>query len=241
MVCHLIYRFKNENVFPDFYFQVWTDPQLTWNPGEYNDTDVIYLQADQIWHPEIYIFGALDYDYDAKEIDDIVLWSSGSTLWELHKYHNITCDFNSYHWPYDEQQCSFRFGSIAPKVQLKYVDKTPRFTIENDEWKLQEIKIEYKKLMELSDDLRFETTVYTIKLKRYSSMLHTIIVAPGVVFSLIILASFFIPKHRNERIILNLIIASIIIMYLLYLTDTLSLTSSATPLIGEFNLIANNH
>ena len=38
------------------YYQEWQDKNLTWNPDEFDGNRIMYIPAEDIWHPDYVLF-----------------------------------------------------------------------------------------------------------------------------------------------------------------------------------------
>lgn len=72
----------------------WFDPDLTWNPADWADIDMIYLKPDQIWKPDLIITNMTNWEtYDFAKTDStlIRIWADRSDKADKHPF-NIEWD-----------------------------------------------------------------------------------------------------------------------------------------------------
>ena len=43
-----------------YFYVVWNDPRLAWDPADYNSTIIIRVQANLIWLPDLYVLNTAD-------------------------------------------------------------------------------------------------------------------------------------------------------------------------------------
>jgi nicotinic acetylcholine receptor len=92
--------------------QNWTDPRLAWNPEEYGGTEIIRLDSDQVWKPDVTLYNSADpVNMVNCWHSNVLIYSNGNILWIPPCKMTSGCHLNLWKEPYGENTCSFKFGS----------------------------------------------------------------------------------------------------------------------------------
>lgn len=90
----------------------WKDSRLTWDPKEFGGVEVIRLDADEVWKPDVTLYNSAD---PVNMINcwhsNVLIYPTGKLLWVPPCKMTSSCDFNLKKHPYGEQTCTFKFGS----------------------------------------------------------------------------------------------------------------------------------
>lgn len=207
----------------------------------------INLAQHEIWQPDILLFnGATGNDIDYYGNTYVSLESSGKVIWVPPAYFQTFCSIDLRYWPFDSHECYLVLGSWLHNGNeidivvnsIHTANDSDYFKddlfIQNDEWEVTKItssrneKI-YPCCKEMFVDIRFNITVV-----RRSPIYRTVVIVPATVIIFLTLATFWLPAHYGEKILLNGINAVIIVMFLIYFAQKLNVMALHTPLIGKF-------
>lgn len=167
-----------------------------------------------------------------------MIWVPPATLKTL-------CDSNLRYWPFDTHQCTLVFGSWVHHaheidVMPKKNDAHDELFIDNPEWDLIEIASARNEETYKCCPEPYVNVQYNITIARRSSIYRTVILAPAFVVILLTLLTFWLPAQYGEKVLLNGITAIIIVLFLLYFSQKISVMASHTPLVGR-NHIYSSH
>ncbi|VDD77606.1 unnamed protein product [Mesocestoides corti] len=91
--------------------QEWNDPQLVWDPAEFDGILSIHVPAEDIWRPDIVLYNNVDGKYEITTLTRAEVFFNGTVRWMPPALYLSFCRIDMEYFPYDEQTCSMRFGS----------------------------------------------------------------------------------------------------------------------------------
>jgi len=103
----------------------WNDYKLKWNPEDYASIEVIRVNPEKLWIPDILPFNSADQRFDSQFPAKVLLSSKGDCTYILPQIVKTTCKFNSS--SHSEHECVLKFGSWVYdgfKLQLE-LNKEP--------------------------------------------------------------------------------------------------------------------
>jgi hypothetical protein len=74
----------------------------------------------RIWTPDIVLYNYADTRLEEKREVMAVVMSDGTVKWRPPSIFKSTCQINIQKFPYDQQNCSMKFGQIFENVILNY-------------------------------------------------------------------------------------------------------------------------
>ena len=89
----------------------WNDNGLKWNKSEYGGVDDIRLPVNKIWTPDIELYNYADTRLEEKRNVLAIINSNGTVKWRPPSIFKSTCQISIQKFPYDQQNCSMKFGS----------------------------------------------------------------------------------------------------------------------------------
>ncbi|NWT63435.1 ACHD protein, partial [Erythrocercus mccallii] len=93
--------------------QGWTDYRLQWNKSEFGDIEVLRLPPDMLWLPEIVLENNNDGLFEVAYYCNVLIYNTGYVYWLPPAIFRSTCLINVDFFPFDWQNCSLRFRSLA--------------------------------------------------------------------------------------------------------------------------------
>lgn len=118
---------------------------------------------------------------------------------------------------------------IIAKTTDTYVESF----IENPEWNVNDVTSERRVTTYPCCPEPYVSVQYNVTIERRSSIYRTVILTPAFVVILLTLLTFWLPAQYGEKILLNGVTALIIVLFLLYFSQKISVMASHTPLIGK--------
>uniref|UniRef100_A0A1I7V7I2 Neur_chan_LBD domain-containing protein n=1 Tax=Loa loa TaxID=7209 RepID=A0A1I7V7I2_LOALO len=116
--------------------QVWIDKKLSWNPEIYGGVSVLYVPYEMIWVPDIVLYNNADSSYNITISTKATLRYDGQVTWEPPAIFKTLCQIDVRWFPFDEQQCFFKFGSWTYSenlLNLELLDGEERYEMEMNE------------------------------------------------------------------------------------------------------------
>lgn len=86
---------------------------MEWLPEEYDGLRVIRIKPREVFKPDIMLYNSVDLMTMKNNLieTNLLLYFSGMLLWYSPIVLRAQCEMNLSNWPYDEQNCYFKFGS----------------------------------------------------------------------------------------------------------------------------------
>lgn len=221
---------------------MWNDNKLKWNQSDYGNLSEIHLANHEIWQPDILLYNsASGSDIDHYGNTYTILYSTGQVLWVPPSTFQTFCAIDLRYWPFDTHQCSIILGSWTfdgNKVDLKIANETDGISkdllVENAQWEVTGLKGQrnvkwYSCCNEPYIDVQINFTI-----ARRSPTYKAVVIVPATGIMLMTLATFWLPAHYGEKILLNGVNLVIIVMFLIYFAQKLTAVAASTPLIVIF-------
>lgn len=168
-----------------------------------------------------------------------ILRSSGQVLWVPPATFQTFCAIDLRYWPFDSHQCNLILGSWtfdSNKIDLKVTksDIGRDLLIENAQWEVMQLNAQrnvkyYSCCEEPYVDIQINITV-----TRRSPTYKAVVIVPATGIILMTLATFWLPAHYGEKILLNGVNLVVIVMFLIYFAQKLTALAASTPLIVLF-------
>nr|CRZ22632.1 Bm8694 [Brugia malayi] len=227
--------------------QVWTDKKLSWNPHIYGGVSVLYVPYEMIWVPDIVLYNNADSNYNITISTKATLRYDGQVTWEPPAIFKTLCQIDVRWFPFDEQQCYFKFGSWTYSenlLNLEFLDGEARYELEmNENGEMNNITI-VEEGIDLSDyypsvewdimsriakrrtknyptccsDGTYIDIMFYLELRRKPLFYTVNLVFPCIGISFLTIVAFYLPSRSGEK------------------KDIIPATSIALPLIGKYLL-----
>lgn len=167
---------------------------------------------------------------------------NGSVWWSPPAVYKSSCDIDVEYFPFDEQNCSLKFGSWthdSSRLDLFPVRVPLGDTYwRNAEWEIVEMPIRRHKISyPCCDDQYVDITFYFV-LHRKSLFYIVTFVVPCVLITILTIFVFYLPSNCGEKVTLCISILLALIVFLLLIADMIPPTSKAVPLIGVYLLFS---
>uniref|UniRef100_A0A914CJA8 Neurotransmitter-gated ion-channel ligand-binding domain-containing protein n=1 Tax=Acrobeloides nanus TaxID=290746 RepID=A0A914CJA8_9BILA len=133
----------------------WTDPQLRWNPEEFDGITDLRFKKDQLWTPDILLYNSVAEDFNTIFPTNLVVYYNGIVNWIPPGVFQLSCRIDVTWFPFDEQVCFMKFGSWtyhSQKVDLRFATENDfdlSTYMENGEWTIKGILFPYIYIVEI--------------------------------------------------------------------------------------------
>ncbi|XP_064020907.1 acetylcholine receptor subunit delta [Pogoniulus pusillus] len=234
----------------------WTDYRLQWNKSEFGDIEVLRLPPDMIWLPEIVLENNNDGLFEIAYYCNVLIYDTGSVYWLPPAIFRTTCAINVEFFPFDWQNCSLKFSSLAysaleismhlkeendpdtgKNYPVEWIIIDPEGFTENGEWEIihrpARKNIHPEQPPEGSEHQ--DITFYLI-IKRKPLFYVINIVTPCILIAFMVILVFYLPADSGEKMTLVISVLLAQSVFLLLISQRLPATSLAVPLIGKYLL-----
>ncbi|KAK3755631.1 hypothetical protein QZH41_017620 [Actinostola sp. cb2023] len=101
----------------------WNNSFFSWDKTKYGGTDRIRFEPTEIWFPDISLYNNADPDTPRAGgpsvfVSNVEVQSTGLNIWSGPYTFVASCDMTLNSWPFDDQECSLRFGSFTYPAHL---------------------------------------------------------------------------------------------------------------------------
>ncbi|XP_064595885.1 neuronal acetylcholine receptor subunit alpha-10-like [Liolophura sinensis] len=163
--------------------------------------------------------------------------SDGTVLWPFSRTIESSCKLNVADFPFDRQECYFRFGSWAFTAdELDIINAHDSGDVgsyvDNGEWNLLGMRVERDFATYRCCPGSYPFVTFTLVLeRRYLYYVYNLI-SPCMIITLLGLTSFFLPAESGEKISLNVTILLGLTVFLLLVAEIMPPQSEVIPVIG---------
>uniref|UniRef100_A0A8C9F8J0 Cholinergic receptor nicotinic delta subunit n=1 Tax=Pavo cristatus TaxID=9049 RepID=A0A8C9F8J0_PAVCR len=234
----------------------WTDYRLQWNTSEFGGVDVLRLLPEMLWLPEIVLENNNDGLFEVAYYCNVLVYNTGYVYWLPPAIFRSACPINVNFFPFDWQNCTLKFSSLAYNAQeismhlkeesdpeakkyyrVEWIIIDPEGFTENGEWEIihrparKNIHPSYPTESSEHQDITF----YLI-IKRKPLFYVINIVTPCVLIAFMAILVFYLPADSGEKMTLVISVLLAQSVFLLLVSQRLPATSHAIPLIGKYLL-----
>jgi len=186
----------------------WIDPNLRWNPVDYEGVTTVSLPSSQIWTPDIILFNTVrshKLETDQKSVK-VSVTNTGKVLWIPPVKYQSSCVVNMEEYPFDEQECKMSFGSWMydhTQIDINFIDDKDELELHNyhesTEWKLTSSKAVKKLIKYPCCEHPFVDMTYTIRTSRIMTLHMRLFLVPTPMLAVLALGIFWIPPKMGAR------------------------------------------
>ncbi|CAB3988233.1 neuronal acetylcholine receptor subunit alpha-10 [Paramuricea clavata] len=217
----------------------WTDPHLTWDPSEYLGTEHVKVSASKLWTPDIVLYNSITQDQAVgMRRGDVLLHHNGFVTLKYSKIIQSSCKTNVAHYPFDKQECIFKFGSWAFNGFDIAVDSRNEggdlssYT-KSGEWEIVEFSTEQHKIVYGCCPEPYYDVTYYLKLRRQVLYYAMYFIIPCALIALLAATIFLLPQDCSERITVGMCSLVGLSFFFLLVSENMP-PSDNVPLIGGY-------
>ncbi|PAA67275.1 hypothetical protein BOX15_Mlig000461g1 [Macrostomum lignano] len=221
---------------------MWNDYQLRWDPADFGGIQVIRLNPDKIWRPDIVLYNNADGRYEVSWEPNALIFSTGTVLWIPPAIYQSSCTIHVRYFPFDQQECEMKFGSWtfdATQVVLGLYENS-RVVDLNDYWRSGSWDIidcpGNISIIEKAGQPPQTMIIYKLSIRRKTLFYTVNLIIPCVLISFLSVCVFYLPADAGEKMTLCISILLALVVFLLLVSKMLPPTSISIPLISKFLL-----
>ncbi|XP_002734327.1 neuronal acetylcholine receptor subunit alpha-7-like [Saccoglossus kowalevskii] len=214
----------------------WTDELLRWNESDYAGVASVSVSSNDIWQPDITLYGSVDKEFERHLSTDAQVSSDGSVLALQPMVFKASCRIDATYFPFDEQKCILKFGSWSYDGSLIDLEINPSSGslsnyIPNGEWSLIGLPIIKHVLYYACCPEPYPDITYTFVIRRRSLFYIYTLLMPVMLMFILILVGFYLPTECGERMTLFVTSMLSLFVFLSLASQYLPPTSDSTPYI----------
>ncbi|XP_020629808.1 neuronal acetylcholine receptor subunit alpha-3-like [Orbicella faveolata] len=234
--------------------QDWNNPDLTWNPKDYDGLTTVYVEPSKVWVPDVLLYNnvlsSADKDMDAagaleKYKTKISVSYDGNNSWMAPAMFQSICKIDIKYFPFDEQHCYMKFASWAYDVSMLdvYVNY-PETGILNgiyqpsNEWDLIGVVSVRNEVKYTCCPNPYSEVLLTLNLQRYSRYYIINLVFPCALIACMVFFTFVLPPECGERVSLCITILMAMTIFQELTSEKLPPSSDTFFLIGTYYTVA---
>ncbi|CAH1792626.1 unnamed protein product [Owenia fusiformis] len=217
----------------------WNAKNLAWDPSIY-DVDLVRIPIMKLWRPDIVLYNGVGTEkhWDEGEHKNAVITRDGTVVYIPFATITAQCNLNYRLYPYDEQTCTFKFGSWTHdgfKLDLAFFSDLAAIDtndyIGDSAWVLMKTNgvkntKYYPCCKEPYPDITFSLTVL-----RKSTYLVVVYIYPVVIVAFVSPFIFLIPHQIPGKVLFGLLVLLIEVIQLMMLNSALPGHRVNTPIV----------
>lgn len=227
-------------------YQLWLNPDLTWKQADYNNTNIIHVSPRRIWAPDIILYNSAANDDKLgggteKYKTKIAVNSSGYCTWMAPAIFQSTCDINTEYFPFDDQECTLKFGSWAfdgseldITIQESETGVKEDIYQNNTEWEMLNVTVTREEFKYSCCHHPYPTVILKLHLRRRYHFYMVNLVIPCSLIALMVLLSFILPPESGERIGLGITVLMAMAIFQELTSNKLPADSRFVPLLAKY-------
>ncbi|XP_011137432.2 5-hydroxytryptamine receptor 3A [Harpegnathos saltator] len=191
----------------------WNDSHLTWDPAQFDNIQLMFVPAYEIWVPDIYLHNV---DIDNTMFSGFMqtkcwVWRKGMVQWLTPAKYSTFCVADNTWWPYNIMNCSIQFGSWSHTGdEIDLVHHTNLTTMadlheyqKNVEWDLLKIYVtSQEEKHKYNSNTTSRLLSYHFILKRHWGIIRIAYVTPTIVLMVMTLTALWLEPKSFERMVI---------------------------------------
>ncbi|KAJ8032462.1 Acetylcholine receptor subunit alpha-like 2 [Holothuria leucospilota] len=223
----------------------WRDESLTWDPKDFNNTDLVVMYTDEIWIPSVVLTNSLDRDGSAiaSSLRGIVLVTSdGDALLGETLVQSTHCPISVRYFPLDSQVCPFHFvpGNQLDEHLIITTDVASDLQhLRTSEWDLVGVSYhngygETPNYVTNRPWSNFTFSTTCLHLQRHPMYYISTLIVPSTLLCILSMVTFLAPPDCGERISLSVSMVLGLTVFQLLVADTLPTASKEGSLLSSY-------
>ncbi|XP_041480341.1 acetylcholine receptor subunit alpha-like 2 [Lytechinus variegatus] len=215
----------------------WIDPRLSWNPADYGNIHEIHIRPSEIWVPDISLYDSDSPLHDLVTEALAIIVSFGGIYNYPPLQLETTCTMDLKDYPYDQHECSMKFGSwsysnttITVHPIFDTIDLSETNPDDHPIWEIVDSKVTREAFAYQCCPASYDSVTFSVLVRRRETHGR---IASSVITTWLILIVFLIgPSSAGKRIIF----AGLIFVALVVLSAAVSaeVPAYSTTRLGRF-------
>ncbi|XP_028264589.1 5-hydroxytryptamine receptor 3A-like, partial [Parambassis ranga] len=215
----------------------WQNDFISWDPQQFCGIDNVSIPADTLWKPDLTIEEITEKDKSSPS-PYLTINNKGRVEVQNDQVVVSSCRMQIDKFPFDIQKCNLSFRSIIysiKDIRLEAIDNSSEATVwarsmmrTQYEWDFIEIKVN-QTIQEDQDMI-----IYTIIIKRKSTLYIANFLLPIIFFLFLDLSSFLISDRGGEKLSFKVTVLLAVTVMQLILNEILPASSDNIPLIAVY-------
>ncbi|XP_046844749.1 neuronal acetylcholine receptor subunit alpha-7-like [Xenia sp. Carnegie-2017] len=217
----------------------WMNDFMKWNSSDFGGIKSINVDPDMVWLPDIELYNSAKGHILDNFKKKIVINDNGWHVWNNPVLIRSFCPVNIEYFPFDEQQCTLRFGAWT--YDSFYIDffirddKTDLYRYEpSGEFDLVSFKADREILKFECCKEPYVNLVFNIHFRRKRLFYFNNLIVPCILITFASLLTFILPPNTGERV--TLVITTLLsqTVFMLMVAENTPTNSDVTPMIAKF-------
>uniref|UniRef100_A0A914D8C3 Uncharacterized protein n=1 Tax=Acrobeloides nanus TaxID=290746 RepID=A0A914D8C3_9BILA len=221
----------------------WTDPQLRWNPEEFDGITDLRFKKDQLWTPDILLYNSVAEDFNTIFPTNLVVYYNGIVNWIPPGVFQLSCRIDVTWFPFDEQVCFMKFGSWtyhSLKVDLRFATENDfdlSTYMENGEWTIKDVYVERRNVTYKCCPEPYLDLTFYIRMQRKTLFYGFNLILPCIGIAILTIIGFTMPPEGGEKMSIQVNVLLSIYIFQNYVSEMTPTTSEAFPFLGLYFLL----
>ncbi|CAI9734029.1 acetylcholine receptor subunit beta-type acr-2-like [Octopus vulgaris] len=212
----------------------WTDELLTWNPLDYNNITVMYLEKDKLWTPEIAMCNSMKESEEKGIFQEVKVSNNGRVTMRSLKLLKTYCSFNAFAYPFDQHECEiFICVALHEPVHTRIMSLTYKDLNYSQNYKWD---IDYNGMKNATDH-RFSFAVADLHLRRKLTIAIVAMLIPTIMMTILTIFVFVLPPESGEKVSLATTIFLSNVLYLVEIEKTTPKNSKFPSLLMTYLML----
>ncbi|XP_067344457.1 5-hydroxytryptamine receptor 3A-like [Channa argus] len=234
---------EKEQTFVPYVWMIkkWQNEYIRWEPGDFCGIQKVNVPTEIMWKPDLTIEEMIEKD-KAPPAPHLVITYDGNVIIINDQVLVSTCSMHVYKFPFDIQVCNLTFKSVlhsdeeisvSHNADSSVVTRFSRKVMRTQsEWLFISMNVTDK--MVKTFGFNQSTVIYTITMKRRSTLYIVNFIVPVLFFLCLDLSSFLISEHGGEKLSFKVTVLLAVTVMQLILNEILPSTSNRIPLIALY-------
>ncbi|KAK2820598.1 hypothetical protein Q5P01_023557 [Channa striata] len=219
----------------------WQNEYISWNPEEFCGIESVGVPAEIMWKPDITIEEMTEKD-KAPPAPYLTITHDGFVEVTNDQVLVSTCMMYVYQFPFDIQICNLTFKSVVHSVENIILHENANSSVATEasrevmrtqlEWLFVGMNITNKTVKNFGFEQ--SAVVYTITIRRRSTLYIVNFILPILFFLCLDLSSFLISERGGEKLSFKVTVLLAVTVMQLILNEILPSTSNKIPLIALY-------
>ncbi|KAG8288990.1 hypothetical protein J6590_007745 [Homalodisca vitripennis] len=198
---------KNQMWMSFWFFMQWKDELLTWNSSDYEGLEEFYVDASNIWVPDIFVSDP-PQSYPMTKQMSCLVHSNGDVECTMSTSLTTRCNIDLTYFPFDRHSCKVVLRPRSyhgPVLNLDFMDTSGtdplKFYRSHGAWNLMSVKFN-RNVTNIKRDIYTTDMEYSFVIERRSSSYNVTYATPALVMMMMVLSVFWLEVQCSARVIL---------------------------------------